>query len=177
MRFALPFKKRLSRKEWKLSVICTIIIAIMLSNFAFKQVHLKTKLLKDEINLTEARLAKLSELLKKKNEIECEYEEAVAGMPLLNSNGGLLRQIEAVAKEAGLNIRNIKPEEVRREGAYNIYSARIESQSNISTLAKFLYIFSEETRGIGVQNLRINAQSKNELPRVSLLISAVAFNE
>ena len=170
-------KKRLSKKEWNLLIICIIIISAMLADAALRQAYLRFSRLKEEVRSAELELGRLNRILGQKEKIESGYEEAISGLRQIRTPDDFLKEIENFARGADLNIRNIKPLDTKEEDLYKIYSVRIEVQDDILTLAKFLHSFTEELKYIGVKRFHINAQSKKELPMASLMISAVAFKE
>ena len=170
-------KKRLSKKEWNLLIICIIIISAMLADAALRQAYLRFSRLKEEVSSAELELGRLNRILGQKEKIESGYEEAISGLRRIQTPDDFLKEIEDFARRVDLNIRNIKPVGTKEEDLYKIYSVIIEAQDDISALAKFLHSFTEEFQFIGVKSLQINAQSKKELPLASLLISAVVFKE
>jgi Tfp pilus assembly protein PilO len=109
----------------------------MLSDFALRQVRLKFQRLEEEINLKEERLVNLRRILYRSNQIESEYEKVMAGLQPVNSTDELLQEIEFFSEKVGLNIRNIKPIEIREEEMYKIYSLRMETQDSLARLARF----------------------------------------
>ena len=105
----IKIKRHLSRKEWNLLIICTIMIVIILSNITLRGVRLKFARLREEISLTEARLGGLNRILKERAEIESRYDKAVAGLPFtpegkmrglrqIKGPDDFFRQIEGLAR-------------------------------------------------------------------------------
>ena len=177
MRFALRFKRRLSRKEWNLLIICIIIIMIMLVEVGLRQTYLRFSRLREEVSLRESEFIRLNRILRQKDEIDSGYREAVFGLQQIKSSDDFLEEIEGLVGRVGLNIRNIKPMAAKDEDLYKVYSVRIEAQDDISALGNFLHAFIEERKAIGVGRLEINAQSRKELPRMSIMISAMGSKD
>ena len=142
-----------------------------------RRVYTKFSNLENEIKLTEARLGRLNEILRQKEEIDSEHEKVIAGLRQIRASDDFLREIEGFARRADLSIRNIRPTATKEEDLYRVYSVKIDARCQVSTLARFLYVFAKEFKGMGIGRLQINALRKRELPKVSLLISAIGFKE
>ena len=177
MRLTPPFKMRITKKEWKLLFVCVIILAIVLLDVVIRRVYTKFSNLENEIKLTEARLGRLKEIFRQREQIDSEHEKIVAGLEKIKASDDFLQEIEDFAGSAGLSIRNIRPTATKEEDLYRIYSVKIDTRSQVSTVARFLYVFTKEFKGMGIGRLQINALRQRELPEVSLLISAIGFKD
>jgi Tfp pilus assembly protein PilO len=170
-------KIRISKKEWHLLLICIIIIVAFLLDTAIRQAYTKFSNLEKEIRLTEQRLGRLNGILRQREQIQSGYARVIPGLRQIKTSDDFLQEIEKAARSAGLNILNIKPAATKQQDLYKIYSVNIEAQDEIKAVAKFLYIFNKEFKGMGVEQLQINARRQKELPKVELLINAIEFKE
>ncbi len=157
--------------------VSVIIILIMFTDTFIQKTYSKFSRLEKEVALNEKKLFRLKEILKREKELDSEYERIVSRYKKPKDSDNLLQDIENVAKRLNVNILNIKPTVTKDEGKYKTYLIKIESQDDISTFAKFLYTLTEELKRVGVERLQINAQGRDELPKIVLLLNAVAFKE
>ena len=171
------FKRKITKKEWNLFLICSIIVAVLLVDASVRQTYNNFSRLDKEIKVAEDRLCRLSSILKHAEEIESGYGQIVAGLREIKTSDDFLKGIEESAKKSRLSIRDIRPTATRVEDLYKIYSVKLDAQDDLLTIAKFLYIFTNEFKGSGIGGLAINAHNINELPKVNILISTVAFKE
>ena len=61
-------------------IICIIILGVVLSDLAIRQLYLKLTRLREEIILTEKELGALSRVLEAREQIEIDYQKAVSGL-------------------------------------------------------------------------------------------------
>ena len=137
----------------------------------------KFQRLEGEITLGEKKLFYLKTILSKAGEINSEYDAFFAGRSAARDSDKLLQDINSIARRLNVNIINIKPSLINDEAKFKAFSIKIESQDDVATLAKFLYALTEEQKNIGVERLQLKAQGKEELPRISLLLNAIAFKD
>jgi len=170
-------KKKIKKRELILFSVWLIIISVIFADSAIRNAYLKFSRLDEEITLNEEKLLRLNVILKQSGEVNSEYEKAIAGYKRITDSDNLLQEMENIAKKENVNILNIKPAAAKQEGLYNTYSVKIEAQDEIAMVARFLNALSEELKSVSVERLQINAQTRAELPKVSLLINAVVFRE
>lgn len=172
MKFIRPFRKR----ELTLIWICLIIIAGIVTDKVIQRINLKFIRTEAEIAFNQEKLLRLNMMLAQAKELNSEYERFLSGYKELNDSDALLQEITGIARKMNTNILNIKPGATNHEGSYKRYSIKIEIQGEIPSLAKFLYVLTEELKGINIEQLQINTQGKDGLPKASISISAAAFN-
>ncbi len=169
--------KRLAKREWIFLSVSIIIIFALLSDKVSRGAFAALQRLDAQISLNERTLLRLKGILRQAKELDEAYAKIVSSQKVLKDSDNVLQEIEAIARKTNVNILNMKPTLSRDEGAYKVYSIRIESQDDIPTFARFLYALTEELKGVGAERLQVSVQNKDELPRISLTMNAIAFKE
>ena len=171
MKLIRKFKKR----ELILMGFCLIIIAAILTDTVIRGINLRFSRLDEEIVFNQEKLLRLNTILRQAKELNSQYERLLSGYKELKDSDIFLQEITGIAKRININILNIKPGLTKDEGLYRIYSIKIEIQDEVSSLAKFMHVLSEEVKSINIEQLQINTQGKDELPKASISINAAAF--
>lgn len=159
-------------------VLFSILILIFLAVMAKKGIYaLRAGFSRadEEISSNEKKLSKLKGILKHSGEISAEYEEAFYGYKGLRGSDSLLHEVGTIARSLDFNILGMKPALTENTAQYSRYAIKIECQDDISALAGFLYNLTEGLKGIGIEQLQVKAQKDDELPRISMTLSAVIF--
>jgi hypothetical protein len=152
-----------------------IIIVVIIGDSVVRTVYNRFGRLNEEISLGEEKLARLQQIIKQSGVVDAQYDKAVRGYKNIRDTESLLQEIERLARKSNVNLINVKPTATKDEGLYKIYSLKIEIQDEVSALVRFLDIISEEFKGVGIERLQINAQTRDELPRASAVINAIVF--
>lgn len=157
--------------------IWVIILLIIFSDSLFKNMTFKSSRLNEEIASNEERLLKLNAILKQSKEVNAAYESTFTDYKDIGDSDGLLARVQEISTGVGVNIFNIKPAASRDEGLYKVFTLKIEGQDDIPAFARLINSLSEKLKGISIERIQVNAQNKEEQPRVSILLNAVSFKE
>jgi len=159
-----------------LSVWLIIILAIA-GDSIVRKASFRFYRLDDEITASQEKLVRLNAILKQEKELNAEYKNVLAGYRPVKDSDSLLQEIDAIAKKANVNIINIKPLTTKAEAGYKSYSIKIEGQDDVYAVAKFLNVLIEELRSVSIERLQFSAVNRDELPKVSITINALVFNQ
>ena len=168
-------KRKLENKEWNLLIICFIIITVLLADIALRQVYSKLSRLNHQVTFAESEFIRLNRVIKQKEAVESAYSKAIDGLRPIRVSDDFLQEIEAFAKQAGLNVRNIRPLATKKDKLYKVFPVRMEAQDQGIAVGRFLYSLAQEFKGVSLKRIEINAQRKNELPKINVLFEAVIF--
>jgi len=169
--------RKIKKREWILLSLSLVIVLAVIMDKIIQKTFVTLRNLDQEIAINEKALYRLKTVLSQSKELNTIYAKIMSTQRFSSDPDNILQEIEKIAQKLNLNILNIKPTIIKDQGAYKIYSIRIESQDDIKILAKFLHILIEDIKGIGVERFQINAADKDEPPKISLLINAIAFKE
>lgn len=170
-------KKKIKRQELILLAVWLIIILVISGDSIVRKASSRFYGLDDEITINQEKLARLNAILKQEKELTAEYEKVLAGYRPIKDSDSLLQEIDAIAKKSNVNIVNIKPLSAKVEAAYKSYSIKIEGQDDIYAIAKFLNVLIEELRSASTERLQFSAVNRDELPKASITINALVFNQ
>jgi Tfp pilus assembly protein PilO len=154
-----------------------IIILVVIGDSVIKNVYNRFGRLDEEISLAEEKLVRLNAIIKQAKTVESQYDKVTQGLRNIQDTESLLQEIERLARKAGINLLNVKPTATKDEGLYKIYSLKIEMQDEVAALARFMNMVSEEFKGVGIERLQINAQTRDELPKATAAINAIVFKQ
>src|SRR3990167_3778097 len=168
-------KRRATKSEQFLFSILLLVFLAVLVKKGGEQLRINLNRLEEAISINEKELAKLKGVLKQAGAINSEYEQAFSGYKGLSGSDNLLQELGSIARNSNLNMLSIKPALAEEADKYRIYAIKIESQDDIATFAGFLYNLTEGLKGIGLERLQIKAQGRDELPRISMTLSAAIF--
>ncbi len=130
-----------------------------------------------DIAAKEKELFRLTSILGQKQELNTEYDNVISRYAELDDSDKVLQEIENIARKVNVNILNVKPIANKDEGTHKIYTIRIESQDEVASFARFLYALTEELKRIGVERLQITTPNKEELPKITLSLNAIALKD
>jgi hypothetical protein len=170
-------RKQLNRRELILLAVVAAIVAGMAIERAVYFTRRKFFRLDAEVKLAEAQLGRLYTLFVNRAELEADVRLSAEKAKQIKDSDGFIQVIESYAKRAGLNIVNIRPRQARQENTHTVYAVEIDAQDQVYVLAKFLNAVVSDFDSVGVQHLQINAPQIREIPRMSLVLSALALKE
>lgn len=169
--------RKIKKREWTLLIIFFIIIGVMLGKNLVGSFYAGSARLEEEIAQSEKKLFNLKLILRQTNKLNAEYEKLTSSRKGVTYSDNLLQEIENIARKTGVSILNIKPSVTKEEAQFKIYSIKLESQVDIATFSRFLYALTEELKRIGVERIQVNAQRRDEPPRIFLTLNAVSFKD
>jgi Tfp pilus assembly protein PilO len=169
--------RKLKKREWILLLFSFIIIFVAIANGVIRSVFAKVSALRQEQSQHEKALLKLKSIVNEAATLNTAYDQVFSQCKVLRESDNLLQEIERISNRAGANIINIKPTLAKDDGFYKMYSVRIESQDDLPTFARFLYTLTEEIKGIGVERIQIDAQAKDDAPKINMLLNAAVFKD
>lgn len=169
--------RKIKKREWTLLIIFFIIIGVMLGKNLVSAFYAGSARLEEEIAQSEKKLFNLKLILRQTNKLNAEYEKLTSSRKGVQYSDNLLQEIENIARKTGVSILNIKPSVTKEEAQFKIYSIKLESQVDIATFSRFLYVLTEELKRIGVERIQVNAQRRDEPPRIFLTLNAVSFKD
>ncbi|HTZ11152.1 MAG TPA: type 4a pilus biogenesis protein PilO [Candidatus Margulisiibacteriota bacterium] len=169
--------RKIKKREWTLALIFIIIICGLLTEKFIAFSRAGSGKIEEEIAQNEKRLFNLKLILRQTKQLNAEYEKLTARNKGVPYSDNLLQEIEDIARKSNVNILSIKPSVTKEEGALKIYSIKIESQADIATFSRFIYALAEDLKRVGVERVQVNAQKKDEPPRIFLSLNAISFKE
>lgn len=155
---------KLSRRDRNLLIVVGLVgVTIFIYQLVYKPLVDRDRLLAQElkakeVKLKEARLAirKLSKLMRESKEIKARLAYAESRLPGAEDIPSLLKQIEQMAKDSGVDIPTSIVFPPSQGGAfYRIIPIRLSMGCSLKTLIRFLYQIETSSRLLDVQDLHI----------------------
>ncbi len=131
--------------------------------------------LDEEIASAQEKLIRLNAILKQEKALNEEYDNALSGYKPVKGSDALLQEINAIAKRLNVNITNIKPLSTKEEAAFQEYSIKIEGQDDVYAIARFLNVLIGELKSVSIVRAQFNAQNRDELPKINIIVNALAL--
>ncbi len=170
---------KLTKREKKL-VSATILIlgSVLLYTYAIEPlwqywvtqnttiVNLKKQLSRDEIILSrEDTIVNEYQFYEKKLKFEGSDQQKTAQ---------ILKEIETSARSNGVNINDMKPQEILDEEFYKFYRIELEGEANVMALARFIYDLQISQQALRVSRLQITASaSKPHVLKIDIIITKI----
>lgn len=170
-------KRKPTKREQVLFFVLFLVFLLVLARKGIQRLLINSHRLNETISTSEKELAQLNGVLRQARVIDSEYDKVFSGYNGLNGSDSLLQEIGAIARTSKVNIFSIKPILTEDTDKYKAYTIKIESRDEIASFIKFLSNLTEGLKGIGVQYLQINAQNRNEVPQIYIILKAILFKE
>jgi Tfp pilus assembly protein PilO len=176
------FAKR-SKRE-KMILLGTVTAILLVATDRFVVTPVTTSLAKTQQQITDEQTAVRNSLflLLKKQDISAESREANRYVTAPNSPDeemtGLLREIEAMAEQASLNLMYVKPASTREgEGGVKKYLANMECEAEMEQIVTFFYSIGSSSKLIKIEKYEIQPKSKeSSVARCVITISKTVLS-
>ena len=173
------------REKRILSVCLTAVFFALVYHLVFTAGIKRWSGLKKEILREEIRLRKNLRTIAEGETAGLEYGKyaAYAGMKGSDEEEKalMMRQIEKLAGDAGVYIKQMKQSLQEETKLYKKYAVQLECETDTRKLTKFMYLLQTSVRPLRVEQLRLSAlkssakAEKTALPRGRILITRVLF--
>ena len=173
---------KLNRREFVLVVVYLIIICGAGGYYFFFQFgYPRYKEVNSKIKDMETALIKINTILESKELVEKEYNVFEKKFSVKENretrSTDILQAIKAKVGDAGLNVINIKPLAVKKEGLYDEFEVKVETEGELKNFGKFLYALDDSPYVFAVKYTQIAAQAQGEPLKIQLLLSAATAKE
>jgi Tfp pilus assembly protein PilO len=133
------------------------------------------------IELTKAKLQKSLSLIKDKSRIDAEYENFVGrikkGLSDEQEMTIVLGELEKAASKSNLKITSMRPRPARQKEYYRQFEVEIETESDMSSLMKFIYDIKNSPHLIKIDKLNLNTRGGQQAVtiRATMLVSKISL--
>ncbi|MCP4649845.1 MAG: type 4a pilus biogenesis protein PilO [PVC group bacterium] len=172
----------LTRREILLSFIYLIVvIGIALYFFFYKFLFIRHNKVNTQITSVENALTKMNSIMASKSIVEKEYsvfEKKLSSEKVKQTaSTEILQDIKTKAAQAGLNVINIKPFLLKKEGLYGAFDFKLETEGTLKNIGQFLYNLDDSPYLFTIKYLQMNARTQGEHLQVQLMLSAILAKE
>ena len=155
----LPKKKR-----HILYIAVALIIAVFFDRVILQTAKNRIKKLNNGIFIQEMKLQKYLHTLSQEDLVTSEYQKYTEGISQDHSEEEeklkLLSEIEKIARNASLLLKDIKPGVTKKIGLYRKYTIEIEVESEINYLVDFIYQLEKTSRLLRIEDFRLQPKEK-----------------
>lgn len=159
------FLKHLSRRERGILYLAIIVIIGVLSYITvIEPLWKRWQDLNNSISSKEIKLLKNLKILAQRDIIARLYDKYAENIRMKGSveeeTAVILREIENIARTSNIYITDIKPQKVKDMEFYKEYYVELESEGDISGLARFIYELQNSKQILKVKYLRLNPKGE-----------------
>ncbi len=175
----MKFLKKLNRREKRLLVITIVILGgISLYLYGIEPLWIYWNSLDSTIDNLHKQLQRSQIILSRAHTIESRYTIYEKKLALEGSDqektAEILKNIETTARSNRVHINDIKPQQIRDEEFYKFYVIELEAESDIMSLAQFIYDLQYSQQALKVTRLQIGASSsKPHLLKTEIIITKI----
>lgn len=170
--------RQLSKREKGIFVICVLmVLAYFLYQGAFIPLKEKKDDLRVQIQSQKRKIQKNMQIISRGDRFESEYkrilEDYKQGQSNEESMSLILSQVELVASTLDLQISDMKPNRVKKDDFFNIFSVSLTISGDMKEISEFLYKLQTEPYLYDVEDLHFEktTQRKNKDLRSRLVLS------
>ena len=133
------------------------------------------------IGLVKAKLQKSLSLMKDKSKIEAEYNNFTQKLKQSSSDEQeitiVLDELEKAARRSGLRITSMRPKPAKQKEHYRQFEVEIETESDMSSLMRFIYDIKNSPQLIKIDKLNLNTRGGQQavIIRAAMLISKISL--
>lgn len=173
---------KLTRREKAiLYALAAIIILSLIYNFLIEPLFNRWNKIDQEIELAKIRLQKSLSIIKEKDRIDQEYAVYAVRLKPKGSDEQemtyILDNIEKLTRSSNLKIANIKPQPPQDEVFYKRFMVRLETESDMHSLMRFIYELKNSPLLLKIDRLSLNTKSSQTgvIIRASMAISRISM--
>ena len=166
------------REKIILYITIGVIIFSIIFNFLILPVLTKIGLLNKEINLTQARLKKYTQLLSQKDYIQSKYNKFISRVSVSGRRQDTLvdalSELENLAKEANIRIIDIRPQASRNINLYKEIIIDLRTEGTMEGYLKFIYNIENSLLLLRIKKLQLDAKPNSPTLEGSFSISQIS---
>ena len=172
---------KFTKREIQIFYLClSLLLLFILDRLVFKPLANRLLALRQEIQVTQTRLARGLRAQGQKDVIVKEYKGLENYLQLKGSDeenvSAILREIEKLSREAGLSLSDVKPKSTNNRGLYKEYTVEVRSDASLRVLVNFLYRLNDSNILLRVDKLSSSLADENsDLLKINLVLSGIAL--
>ena len=166
------------REKVILFITFSVVIFGLVLNFLILPVAKKNNALDSQIFVKREKLEKYLLLLKHSRDIQDKYKTLSAGKALLaqdkDSLVDTLSEIEAVAKQAGIRIIDIRPTELKQKKEISV---DFRAEATIEAYIQFIYNIENSLSLLRIKKFQLNAKPNTSTLEGSFSVSRLQISD
>lgn len=156
--------RTLTKRENQILMACVVLLAVYVGyNFVYKYFLEKFNSLEEKIEAQKLHLIKNQKLLSKQKAWEIQYEQLTQALRQQRSDeqemAMILSEIEAVVNQIGLRVTDMKPQRVRKEDFYNLFTINLTTDGSLPAILNFIYLLETRPHNFDILEMRLERGS------------------
>jgi Tfp pilus assembly protein PilO len=170
-----------SREKIILYAVIAIVILSLVYSFLVEPFIARWNNVNNRIDLLKAKLQKSLSLMKDKSNIDAEYESFAGRIKKSPSDEQemtvVLHELEKAARRSNLKITSMRPKPARQKEYFRQFEVEIETESDMSSLMRFIYDVKKSPQLIKIEKLNLNTRGGQQAVtiRASMLVSKISI--
>ncbi|MBU2540441.1 MAG: type 4a pilus biogenesis protein PilO [Candidatus Omnitrophica bacterium] len=171
---------QLSKREKNIFYFTILIIAFsLIFKFILLPLFNLNQRLTQEVKAKEIELVR-ARRLSKGGSVQSQYDAFIAAIKMGESQdlemARLLSEIESIAKEAGVNILNLRPHEIEDKRFYKRFLIELKSEGTSQQILRFIFSLESSQLLLRIEKFNLSSRiSKGNLLNATLTVSRVAI--
>lgn len=142
----------------------------------------KNDALSRQVRASRVKLKKYAKLLSQKDELQRKYAKLPKGLGVSAKNEGvvgILAELEAFAKEAGIRIVDLRPQPAAKSAAagYKELAIDLRAEGDMQGYLKFIYALENSLTLLHINKFQLTSKPNSELLDSSFSISHITLSE
>lgn len=159
--------KRFSSREQSIFVVCLVLAtAYLVYYFGIVPLRERSAALDKQIQAEIRKIKKNKRGVNQAKQLDFQYDVMVQDYVQKGTDeevmSEILREIEQVARNLGLNVSDLKPQRVRRTEFYNLFSVSVRIDSSLADIIQFVHSLQSRPHNFDVQELRFDKSSRRD---------------
>ena len=166
----------LAPREKKIVMVTTAVaLFALLYHFLLEPFFREWRGLATEIRVTEARLRKTRLLLRKKSEIERDFQKyRASSKDSSEAMTGILQEVESLAQTVSLEILDMRPLPQKKKGIFQEQGLEVSAEGSASQFARFVYSLLGSPNSLKIEKLELSSKAgQNNRLRALIIVTTL----
>ncbi len=173
------FLKQLSKREKLIFYLTTGVVTCSLGfKFILEPLFRLNTKLNQQLKVKQSQLRRLERLSGGKS-IKDEYAQALESIKMAQSLDAemarLLSEIERIAKDSGVNILNLRPQDIEDKKLYKKFSLELKSEGANTQILQFVFFIESSPLFLKIDKLQIFGNASKGLLTANISLSRLAI--
>ena len=174
-------KKLSSREKYILYIVILVVAVSLIYIILIEPLVARWSNVNSRIELIKAKLQKSLSLMKDRSSIEAEYNSFTQKLKQSPSDEQeitiVLDELEKAARRSNLRITSMRPKPAKQKEHYRQFEVEIETESDMSSLMRFIYDIKNSPQLIKIDKLNLNTRGGQQavVIRAAMVVSKISL--
>jgi Tfp pilus assembly protein PilO len=153
----------ISQREKNIAIVILVFLFLFAAySFVFTPLLEKLSVLNREIEAKELKLIKNQKIFNREKFVANDYKKYEQYLRQKASDeqemASVLSEIEAIAHQINIQISDIRPQRVKKEGFYNSFIIEVDAEASLKDITRFIYTLQSPPHLLRAEKLRLEKQ-------------------